>query len=87
VNDMGILDPLDILQTNQSIAFFRNRLITSADKHFALLFKPFFPQNSLNAVSALLFGKHRYFSLSFYFKIYEKYLSLGGIYLLIPLIK
>lgn len=69
---------------NRTAGSFRNCLNTSADKLFVLLFKPFVPQNGLNAVSAFIVGKHRYFSVDIYSQILEKYLSLGGIYLLIP---
>jgi len=82
---MGILGQFAILKINQSIASFHNRLNTSAEMIFALLFKPFVPQNSLYAVSVSHFGKQRCFSVEMYSQISGKYLSSGGIYLLIPL--
>jgi len=43
-----------------------------------------FSQEPKRKLFVAIVGKHRYFSVNIYSQILEKYLSLGGIYLLIP---
>jgi len=81
---MRILGQFAIFSDNQTAAAFRNRLLTSAEEISTPLSKTFIPPNCLNAVTAYISGKHGYFSEGIYYQTREKYLSLVGIYLLIP---